>query len=653
MQGDLTLNNSLKFVSGTTLTVTSTGAGDHAELSSSLTIQGDLKIAQDLLVMGHLKVGESTDDPYQAVVDLELAGHDTTDHPSAGKPGRHAYLVARANNANQYATDLGFRVRKDATWQYDDITDALTIRYDGNVGIGFTNPGAKLAVSGGLHIGGETNPGDKNLHVDGRVGIGTSPGNEHLKVGGNVAIIGDLSITKKLSVNQTSTLTGKVGIGTNPGSEQLKVEGDTSIFGTLSVNGTGNSIITGNLGIGVQNPQLALAIGHNETGLSHNNLGDLVLYKRSRPSLTLSESNIDFKVFPKSVSPQRIIYDFQEEAVNTIPEGFSQSIVRFSDNTKEQILENLLYTDFQGEGEQTIRPSDEGWRVKDERPNILYTDIYDIGYSKGCSVLDLSNQFCSAIKFQYFALIESEFDYFIFYYKRHNETKYTSALMKTNTGYRVDWSEFNKLLSGDIYDFRWVLIYGIDGEGNSESEIKISSIEITSSETTPTLSISANKGVIVGDRHANKQLTVHGSVIANSLQSPALKTIAVTPQSGQWYDSHESTEWKTVLSYSLQPIVNVYATIIANGHTKVAEGTGCAFAIFLNGTILHVDPNDSNKGFGIGSTRIISWHSISALASTQLNHSVENVIQLRIRSYANNKKVELSGPLMVIMLTGS
>ena len=37
----------------------------------------------------------------------------------------------------------------------------------GNVGIGTTSPSAKLAVNGGVHVGGDSDPGDNNLSVDG------------------------------------------------------------------------------------------------------------------------------------------------------------------------------------------------------------------------------------------------------------------------------------------------------------------------------------------------------------------------------------------------------------------------------------------------------------------------------------------------------
>ncbi len=45
----------------------------------------------------------------------------------------------------------------------------------GNTGIGTTTPSAKLSINGGLHVGGDSDPGDDCLHVDSAVGIGTAP----------------------------------------------------------------------------------------------------------------------------------------------------------------------------------------------------------------------------------------------------------------------------------------------------------------------------------------------------------------------------------------------------------------------------------------------------------------------------------------------
>jgi hypothetical protein len=266
------------------------GASNHAQLSSSLTIQGSLKVAQDLIVAGHLKVGESTDDPYQAVVALELAGHDTTAQPSAGRQGRHAYLVARANNFNAYATDLGFRVRKDATWQYDSIVDALTIRYDGNVGIGATNPSIKLAIG--------TNNTGIDLQNNNELAI-LAGGNERVKIDqiGNIGI-GGTDASSKLYVNQsgngkTAFFEGGSGVeikAANPllklsatdgnkstvqlresiqgkGGVDLVYDGNNDYFhieGIIDNASAGKHLsihkTTGNVGIGTQTPIAALDI---------------------------------------------------------------------------------------------------------------------------------------------------------------------------------------------------------------------------------------------------------------------------------------------------------------------------------------------------------------------------------------------------------
>jgi concanavalin A-like lectin/glucanase superfamily protein len=54
--------------------------------------------------------------------------------------------------------------------------DRLVVDADGKVGIGTSSPGAKLSIMGGLHVGGESDPGDKNLLVDGRLAVNGDSG---------------------------------------------------------------------------------------------------------------------------------------------------------------------------------------------------------------------------------------------------------------------------------------------------------------------------------------------------------------------------------------------------------------------------------------------------------------------------------------------
>jgi hypothetical protein len=48
----------------------------------------------------------------------------------------------------------------------------FVILNSGNVGIGTPSPDAKLSIRGGLHVGGDSDPGDKNLLVDGTLTVG-------------------------------------------------------------------------------------------------------------------------------------------------------------------------------------------------------------------------------------------------------------------------------------------------------------------------------------------------------------------------------------------------------------------------------------------------------------------------------------------------
>jgi len=79
-----------------------------------------------------------------------------TSHPSA---------ILDINVKGENSTDSRLKVRKGET-------DYLTVLNNGNVGIGTTTPGAKLAINGGLHVGGDSDPGDKNLLVDGNIQLG-------------------------------------------------------------------------------------------------------------------------------------------------------------------------------------------------------------------------------------------------------------------------------------------------------------------------------------------------------------------------------------------------------------------------------------------------------------------------------------------------
>jgi hypothetical protein len=96
-------------------------------------------------------------------------------------------------------------------WEFKD----LVLDGAGNVGIGTDTPGAKLSINGGLHVGGDSDPGDNNLLVD-----------------------GNSTISGALSVISTSTFTGNVGIGATSPQRLLEVGTNPAGTGTVVSSGT-------------------------------------------------------------------------------------------------------------------------------------------------------------------------------------------------------------------------------------------------------------------------------------------------------------------------------------------------------------------------------------------------------------------------------
>jgi hypothetical protein len=106
----------------------------------------------------------------------------------------------------------------------------------GNVGINTTaTPAAKFAVNGGAHIGGESDPGDNNLLVDGIA-----------DVVGTLGVSGIATINNNLTVLGTMCVTGGIGVGTAPTSGLIHVKkdynGSTAIYvENMNTDGSGTS----------------------------------------------------------------------------------------------------------------------------------------------------------------------------------------------------------------------------------------------------------------------------------------------------------------------------------------------------------------------------------------------------------------------------
>ena len=118
----------------------------------------------------------------------------------------------------------------------------LTVKVNGNVGIGTSAPGAKLSINGGLHVGGDSDPGNDNLLVDGDIAIS-----------GKHAFRGSDSW---LRLNQDKAFTSGVHTPGVFAPMSLNVGG----AGSWGDPGRGNVWITGKVGIGTMEPGAKLDV---------------------------------------------------------------------------------------------------------------------------------------------------------------------------------------------------------------------------------------------------------------------------------------------------------------------------------------------------------------------------------------------------------
>jgi hypothetical protein len=81
------------------------------------------------------------------------------------------YLEALSSDAKGHAAEF-LLTGKDGAEAPKLTLRAGTTHISGNVGIGTITPAAKLAVKGGLHVGGDSDPGENNLLVDGQLLLG-------------------------------------------------------------------------------------------------------------------------------------------------------------------------------------------------------------------------------------------------------------------------------------------------------------------------------------------------------------------------------------------------------------------------------------------------------------------------------------------------
>ena len=202
--------------------------------------------------------------------------------------GKTAFIYAQADSTDHFDTNLIFRLRSDANYQWNDTTEIMRLKHNGNVGIGENTPTARLHIKGandsssGNTMDLVNDSGDALFHVqnDGKVGIGTDGPSAKLHIYGDDSETSTSQLL--LKVQDTIAAYKWTGIGLG-GKDQISKSGiiherisssESYGRGTLHFctnNDNSNTDITkndarlsiksdGSVGIGTTNPYKTLEI---------------------------------------------------------------------------------------------------------------------------------------------------------------------------------------------------------------------------------------------------------------------------------------------------------------------------------------------------------------------------------------------------------
>ena len=171
-------------VAGTTiignLTTTGNAGIGTASPDSGLHIKASIPGIVGDDYAGQLIIQSPTNDVNTSVV---ITGYKSD---ASGDPDVQLWYLGSSSSGNE---DIVFLNRRNAKLALgtNDI-HRLTILGNGNVGINTAIPAAKLSINGGLHVGGNSDPGDNNLLVDGTFSDGTAS-----LSGGNLTGMGNIT----------------------------------------------------------------------------------------------------------------------------------------------------------------------------------------------------------------------------------------------------------------------------------------------------------------------------------------------------------------------------------------------------------------------------------------------------------------------------
>jgi hypothetical protein len=232
-----------------------------AELLNELATQ-----KAQLQYTGELRVGIGCVKP-KAKLEIALSAKDADTKALVIRKGEVNYLtvlkdgyvgIGKGKEEPKASLDVNGEIRANYFRAFEGATERFSVGSDvlinSKVGIGTSSPGAKLSIIGGLHVGGESDPGDKNLLVGGKativgglhVGGESDPGEKNLLVGGKATIVGGLHVGGGSYPSDTP-----IGVRLDAGDKNLFVNGNATIMGGRHIGVEGDpfkvDIISSNL----------------------------------------------------------------------------------------------------------------------------------------------------------------------------------------------------------------------------------------------------------------------------------------------------------------------------------------------------------------------------------------------------------------------